>query len=489
MAFQRRSFRNVAVAISLLTFSSSDPAIGLVAPADCQVPAASLEESLSRSVAGFQVPGIAMAVVRDGKVDFISAVGTTRTGGKQRVDHHTLFPIGSNTKAFTATLIALLVDEGRLKWDDRVSMHLPWVRFSDSYVTENVTIRDLLAMRTGVASDLIWLGSDSDSAAVLSRLPAIKPSAGFRSRYVYSNINYLIAGRIAEKVTGKSWAELVQQRLFLPLGMADSSIGLQGLAAQNSVSSHALVHGKVYAIKHTDTSAVAPAGSINSSVADMAKWVQFQLTGKAADGTQLLSSTALAEMQIPQMLMDGFSSYGFAWQLFPTYRGTANKWATHDGSTLGAVSTVAYAPGKGLGVVVLGNRADTDMSQALMLQAMDGLLGATPKDHVAAAISERPKVVEPAALRTEAPPLEWAAYTGRFDDPVLGPLTAFVQNGRLVIKRGRWVGDAYVKEGHAFTIVWRDPLFAALGRDTATYEIEGDRPVALRVFGGRFIRH
>jgi CubicO group peptidase (beta-lactamase class C family) len=428
-------------------------------------------------------------VVHQDKVVLAATAGVATFGSARPIDADTVFPIGSTAKAFTATLLAMLVADGKLKWDDKVSQHLPEVRFSDPYRTEHATIRDLLSMRLGIASDILWLGTNSSKQDVLAKIPLIPESADFRTKWVYSNVSYLLAGEIIERKTGLTWAQALQQRIFKPLGMSNSFTTREALTRkQNSVSSHSLVEGKIHVVRHPDFRAIAPAGDINSSLSDMAKWVQFQLSGKAANGKQLLSAELLNEMQSPQTLMSGFSSYGMGWQVFPTYRGKASRWATHDGSTLGAVSSIGLLPKEKIGVVVLGNRFDTSFSQALMLQAIDPYAGVAPKDHVAEAIATRAPTKIEAALTRGKPPLPLSEYAGRFVDELLGPLQVSKEKTGLVVRRDRWVGDLFYKEGSSFTVIWRDPFLAQIGRTTLTYEVKGNVPARLQLLGGNFWR-
>jgi len=450
---------------------------------------APLAEALRNGLDRFQVPGAGMIIIRGDSILHADAAGVASATGTHPVDLHTVFPIGSNAKAFTAALVAMLVEEGKLGWDDPVVRHLPEIRLADRHLTENVTVRDLLAMRTGVANDLLWLGAEMTREEVLARLPLVQPLAAFRARWTYSNLDYLLAGAIVERLTGQSWETAVRKRIFVPLGMTRTSVGIPVPADDNAVSGHVRVDGVVQAIEHPDMTVMAPAGGINSTLADMAKWMRFQLTGRGADGRTLLSPRLLAEMHNPQILMEGFTSYGFAWQLRPTYRGQALSWSTHDGSTLAAAASNAVLPGEDAAIVVLLNLADVALSQALMLHAADALLGLEPRDHVSAAAADRPSSGPPPRLDEAAqPPLPLEAYRGSYTDAVLGALEVSVEGGRLRVRRGRWNGDLYPAEGQRFTVVWRDPYFAAMGRMTASFDVADGRVTAVRVLGGRFER-
>lgn len=260
------------------------------------------------------------------------------------------------------------------------------------------------------------------------------------------------------------------------------------LRSENSVASHVLFGGKVHVVAHPELKAVAPAGSINSTLADMGKWLQFQLTGRGPDGKQLLTPELLNEMISPQMIIAGSATYGMGWRMFPTYRGKAIRWATHDGSTLGALTRAALLPKDQIGVVVLANRADTDFIEAVTFQAIDAYAGVPPKDHVAEAVAARVPSKPEAKLTRGTPPLPLRQYTGRFNDELLGQLQVVSEKGGLVVRRERWVGDLFHKEGSSFAVVWRDPFLAQLGRATVTYEFEGSIPVRLKLLGGNFGR-
>jgi CubicO group peptidase (beta-lactamase class C family) len=450
----------------------------------------SVSAALQRAVEGFQVPGAGVVVVHQGKVVLTETAGSAEFGSRRPVDANTVFPIGSNAKAFTATLLAMLVAEGKIKWDDKVTQHLPAVRFSDPYRTEHATVRDLLGMRLGIASDVLWLGTNIEKKDVLARLPLISPSTGFRENFVYSNVSYLLAGEIIERHMGLSWDEAIKKRIFQPLGMTSSSTTREALMrAKNSVSSHVLHEGKVHVVAHPEFKAVAPSGSINSSLVDMGKWLQFLLSGKDADGKQLLAPELLNEMISPQIVMGGSATYGMGWRMYPTYRGKASRWATHDGSTLGALTRAAVFPKEQIGVVVLANRADLDFIEAVTFQAIDAYVaGVAPKDHVAEAVAARVVPKAEAALARGTPPLPLRQYIGSFSDQLLGPLQVVSEKGGLVVRRDRWVGDLFHKEGNNFTVVWRDPYLAHLGRNNLTFGLSGNAVQELKLFGGNFRR-
>jgi CubicO group peptidase (beta-lactamase class C family) len=449
-----------------------------------------IDERLRTASGAFEVPGAAVVVVKNGEESF-ETFGVRRLGAPGSIGRDTVFPIGSTTKAFTATLIGMLVDEGKLKWDDKVRQHLPDLRLYDPYVTENITVRDLLAMRSGIANELIWLGSGMSRADVVQRLPLITPSAGFRERYVYSNINYLLAGLLVERLTDRPWASVIEERIFKPLGMKRSSATGEALRDErNSVSSHVTFRGRRQAVAHTDVSSMNAAGAINSTAEDMARWVAFQLSGLAPDGSRLISAASLREMQRPQMIMSGSNAYGFGWDITSTYRGKATRLLNHVGSTLGAMSIVALVPSEKLGVVILANAQEDAAANALLLHVLDQHLATAPVDHVAAALAER-QVPKPSPVRASVPaPVPLATYAGVYEHPMMGSVTLKIERGNLMLRRGRWWGTLKHVGSDEFVVDWQEAFTGSFGGSPSLRFPDGQSgpPRRLTFWGYEFTR-
>lgn len=269
-------------------------AFGRVAPAR-QDPLEGLDQYITEAMRSWEVPGLAIAIVKDDRVLLAKGYGVRKLGDPAPVNEHTLFAIGSASKAFTAASIAMLVDEGKLKWDDPVTNYLPGFQLFDPYATRELTVRDLLCHRSGLErADLLWYGSAFGREEILRRIRYLKPSWSFRSRFGYQNIMFLAAGQIIPAITGKSWDDFVKERLFAPLGMSSSNTSVRDLArSDNSATPHAKIEGKVEPIAWRNIDNVAPAGSINSSAADMAQWIRLNLNWGKFNDKQLISSGAI----------------------------------------------------------------------------------------------------------------------------------------------------------------------------------------------------
>src|SRR5277367_5146035 len=247
-----------------------------------QAPPGDLDEYVARSMKTFEVPGMAIAIVKDGKVVLLKGYGVRKLGEATPVDENTLFGIGSNTKAFTAAALATLVDEGKISWDDPVYERLRGFEMYDPYVSHEMTIRDLLTHRSGMGlgeGDLLfWPHTTYTREDIIYRLRFMKPASSFRSRFAYDNLMYIAAGQIIPAVTGKPWEEYIREKILLPLGMNASNLSTNAFKAGDDYASpHSKVDGKLQSIPFQDIDNAAPAGAINSSVAEMSKWILLQL--------------------------------------------------------------------------------------------------------------------------------------------------------------------------------------------------------------------
>jgi len=246
------------------------------------VPPADLDAWVARSMQTFEVPGLSLAIVKNGKVVVAKGYGVRKLGDATPVDENTLFAIGSNTKAFTAACLAMLVDEGKIAWDDPVYQRLPAFRMYDPYVSHEMTIRDLLTHRSGMGlgeGDLLFLPHTTYTREdIIHQLRYMKPASSFRSRFAYDNLLYMTAGQIVPAVTGTSWDDFVRQRIFVPLGMSHSNVSITAFRPGDNVAyPHSKLDGKLQVIPFENLDNAGPAGSINFSAADMAKWVLLQL--------------------------------------------------------------------------------------------------------------------------------------------------------------------------------------------------------------------
>jgi len=431
-----------------------------VTPAQLQ----QLDATVERVREQFDVPGVAVAVVKDGKVILERGWGVRELGKPEPVRADTLFAIASNTKAFTATALNLLAEEGKLEMDDKVIEHLPSFRMSDPYVTGEMRIRDLLSHRSGLslgAGDLLfWPTTTYSNAEVVARLAKVPLKGGFRDRYAYDNILYAVAQQVIETVSGQSFDAFLQQRIFDKVGMAGTRYNADHLRPGDKA---AVGHAK---FDFTDLRPVPPltwsnaagAGGLYSSVHDMAKWMNVQLAeGRLADGTPLFSEKTqqqMWQMHIPQVVpkpsvpeleaaKPNFAGYAEGWSL-SDYRGQKLVW--HTGGWPGQVSRLTLVPGQELGVVVLTNAESGAAFNAITMSVLDAMLDAPAHDWVAAyaaAVAKSQDKADEGWAKHQAardarskPSLPLAGYAGTYSDAWYGDVFVEQKAGKLRLRFG-----------------------------------------------------
>jgi CubicO group peptidase (beta-lactamase class C family) len=433
----------------------------------------------------FEVPGIAVAVVKDGKVLLAKGYGVRKVGDPAPVDENTLFGIASNSKAFTAACLAMLVDEGKLKWDDPVINYYPEFQMYDPYVTREMTVRDLLTHRSGLglgAGDLLYFPhSTYTSEEILKKLRYIKPNKSFRSGYDYDNILYLAAGQVIKNATGKSWSEVVKERIFAPLGMTASNTSTNQFRPTDNVAyPHSKVEGKLRPVAFSDLDNNAPAGAINSSVAEMSKWVIAQLNNGAIDGAHRLfserQSREMWQAVTPIRVNDppkpiaatkpNFFAYGLGWFL-SDYRGKRLVW--HTGGLSGMVSRVTLVPEEHLGIIVLTNQETGAAFNSITYRLLDYFLNAPPTDWIAA-YGEVLKIqrgnaenvlqkLQAARNANSKPSLPLEKYAGTYRDAWYGDVNLKMENGKLVMSFSHspaLTGELEHYQYDTFIARWRD---------------------------------
>lgn len=427
-----------------------------------QSPLQGFDDYVNRALSVWEVPGVAIAIVKDDRIVLAKGYGVRKLGDPAPVNERTLFAIGSSSKAFTAAALALLVDEGKIKWDDPVVKHLPGFQLYDPYVTRELTVRDLLCHRSGLErGDALWYGTSYDRAEILRRVRYLKPSWSFRSTYGYQNIMFLAAGQIIPAVTGLSWDDFVKQRLFTPLGMSSSVTSTLPLRnADNVASPHAKLDDKVVPIPWRNLDNVGPAGSINSSAIEMAEWVRLHLKEGKHNDRQLISSRAMQEMHAAQMAMrlekwlespspvnhmmvpgTHLISYGLGWFL-QDYRG--RKVIHHGGSIDGMRAMVGMIPEERLGVVVLTNLHNSSLIVPLVFKVFDSYLGAQPRDWSAEILAgvrsleekgrAAQKKIEEAQVKGTSPTLALEKYAGVYQNEMYGEAKVSLDNNRLSLQ-------------------------------------------------------
>jgi len=455
-------------------------------PAVRPAPPPDLDAWVGRAMRTFDVPGIALAIVKDDAVVLAKGYGVRKLGDATPVDARTLFGIASNTKAFTATALGLLVEAGKIAWDAPVVRYLPAFALSDPYVTRELTVRDLLVHRSGLglgAGDLLWWPpSTYNRKEIAQRLRFIPLATSFRSAYAYDNVLYLVAGELIEAITGQSWEEFVTSRILTRVGMSGSNVRHSAAAANGNIAApHAVIDGRVRPIAPFDSDNTNPAGGINSSADDMAKWLRVQLSGgRLADGGRLFSAATARELtsivtplrvadpppELPPLKND-FRGYALGFDI-RDYRG--RKAVMHTGGLPGYVSRVIMIPDASLGVAVLTNQESTDAFDAIAFHVVDHYLDAEPAfdwiDGYAkwSARRDRESAAEDrgaAASRVAAskPSLPLAQYAGTYRDQWYGDIVIAHANGKLTMTFShtpQLAGELEPYQHDTFIARWRD---------------------------------
>ncbi len=459
-------------------------------------PPADLDAFVAQSMKMFGPPGMTVAIIENGKVVLTKGYGVRSIDNRAPVDEHTAFPIGSETKAFTATALAILVDSGKLKWSDRVVDRLPGFQMYDPYATAHMTVRDLLTHRSGLGlgeGDLLIVPSTTRSRAdIVHALRFLKPATGFRESFAYDNILYIVAGTLVEAVSGETWEGFIQKHIFLPVGMKDAMTAYD-LHAKNGIALHARTDGPIRGLgaQHIllhglEGGASAPAGAINASAVDMALWMQVQLAhGKLPNGNRLYSEAQAAELWKPEVVVaaDAFSVALAA--ITPKFQDYALGWfvedyhghtiVQHTGAVLGAVAALYLIPEKNVGVAVMINSEDGAARRAVAFRVVDHYLGlprqnwnATLKKIVDAMVAggEKAMKAQPEQIRpNNKMPVALEALTGVYRDPWYGTATISTREGGKLWMRfdrtPRMEGPLIHVADDTFKVAWTDKTIEA----------------------------
>ena len=491
------TMNRIAAAIVLAFSIAGAGAQAAAAPAAAIAQARSydLDADVTRTMKLFDVPGIAIAIVKDGKVIAARGFGVRKLGDPTPVDGKTLFEVASNSKAFTAVALAMLVDEGKLAWDDPVTKHLPDFQMYDAYVTKEMTIRDLLVHRSGLglgAGDLLWWPTTSFSTdEIIHKLRYIKPATSFRNSYAYDNLLYIVAGKIIALKSGKSWGETVRERILNPVGMSTTTISLAENAGNANVSgAHSKINGKIELVKQVPAHNAVGAVGINTSAEDIAKWMNVLLaegvTGKDAQGkdVRLFSAAQSREIFTPHTPMKisepkptlaatkpNFFSYGLGFQL-RDYKG--RKLAMHGGALQGFYSRVVMVPEAKLGIAILTNAESSGAMTSLQYRLLDHYLDAAPSDWIKliADVEEEATAKDLAAQKKagasraakSAPSLPLAAYDGDYQDPWYGVVSIKQVGNKHVMSFTRTpdlTGELEHFQHDSFIVRWKERNFNA----------------------------
>ena len=416
----------------------------------------SLDKFIDSAMHQWKVPGLAIGIVRGSSAVYVKGFGVRDIKSGEPVTPDTLFDIGSCTKAFTAASVGILVDRGKMHWDDHVNEYVPFFHLRDPMADENVTMRDLLTHRTGMGgTDLLWYGSPFSLEQIIRRIRYIKPTAGFRARFQYQNVMYATAGYAVGQASGGTWENFVRQNIFEPLGM--SGADFSATDAQKAAD-HATPHldqpdGSVKTIPWRNLDNIAPAGSINAGVRDMTKWIALQLNDGAVNGKRLISETSMKEMHTPQIVVPAGGefrlffpesmqlSYGMGW-FIEDYRG--HQVILHPGDIDGFASVVVLIPEVQAGFVILANLDHTPVREGLAFHLIDQFLGLPAEDWIGhfadvakgfAAAEKREAAAEQEKQHANThPSRELAAYAGTYRNHAYGDAVVSLEGDHLAFQ-------------------------------------------------------
>ncbi len=403
----------------------------------------------------WEVPGYAIAIVKDGKVVYAKGYGVLEAGKKQIVDENTLFAIASNTKAFISASLAHLVWEGKITWNDKVVSFLPYFALYDSYTTSQATLKDILSHRTGLGTfsgDVIWYKSNYSAEEVIKHVKYVPQAYSFRAGYGYSNLMFITAGEVIKSITGMPWDKFVQRHILTPLQMDRTVTSVKNLDKMgNFASPHKTIDGKITPIPWVNWDNMGAAGGIISSVSDMSKWMILQMNNGINHGDTIFSPQAQVAMWTPQnsfevslasqknMPTKHFSAYGLGWGIWD-YQG--RKVVSHSGGYDGMYSRVTMIPEEQVGVVVLTN-AMTGITTPVTMRVIDELLNIGQRDWSKEALPKAKKYAEYKKNRVEKiknahvlntqPLVDETEFLGTYFDPFFGQVKIESSNNKLRI--------------------------------------------------------
>ena len=455
---------------------------------------AAFDAYVTQGVKDWEIPGLAIAIVKGDSVLFAKGYGVRRLGAAEKVDEHTLFAIGSTTKAMTAASLGMLVDEGKAAWHEPVKTYLPSLQLYDPVMTRELTVRDLLTHHTGIpGTDLLWAGNDFSTEEIVRRMRFVKPFASFRSAYSYMNVQYAMAGEVLRAAGGIPWATFVQQRIFTPLGMRETVPTLANTRDQQNVATpHLRIRDTIRVIENRTVDPVAPAGAVWSSVSDMAKWMRFVLDSGRVGGRRLISEATFHQWLTPQVIIPReafypttrltrphYTAYGLGWFL-QDYNGQSV--AMHTGSIDGMVAILGLIPDQKVGVYVLANLDHAELRHALMWRVFDLFTTGPGRDwsrdlkamYDSLAMQGRAaqREVEQGRIAGTKPSLALAQYAGTYADSLLGDAVVTYDKGVLRVRIGKGF-DGRLDHWHydTFRAVWNDertsPTFLTFNVDAA----------------------
>jgi CubicO group peptidase (beta-lactamase class C family) len=469
----------------------------------------SLDIYMNRALTNWRIPGVAVCVVKDGKVVVMKTYGVKELGLPGKIDENTLFMIGSNTKAFTATALAMLQDKKLLSLDDKVTKYIPEFKLDNKAAGEQAIIKDLLSHRLGFQTfqgDFTFYNTNLSRREVIEKMAHIKAIYPFRTNWGYTNSAFLTAGEIIPKVTGKPWEVYLKENIFAPLGMTNTlALTADMPKSLNRTAAHTLADGRLVAIPYCQIDALAPAGAISSSISDMSKWVMALLDNGKVGSRQVIPTAAIQTTRQPLDVVKSirhlngetnYELYGMGWFL-QDYAG--HRLVMHDGGVNGYVSSVTLVPQDKLGIIILTNTDQNSLYEALRWEIMDAYFKQPYRNYSEAYLTffknqqANDQVVDKKLRDSVAMKLPTAmplsTYTGKYFNELYGNMTITIGGDldQLQLRfehHPKMFATAQPLGGNRFYVVFSDP---ELGKAVFPFTFANGKLSGVRVKVADFI--
>ncbi|MBK0380255.1 serine hydrolase [Mucilaginibacter segetis] len=470
----------------------------------------SLDNYINRALTNWRIPGAAVCIVKDNKVVMMKGYGIKELGIQNKVDENTLFMIGSNTKAFTATALAMLQAEGKLSLDDKVTKYLPEFKLDNKLAGEQAIIRDLLCHRLGFQTfqgDFTFYNTDLTRQQIIEKMAKVKAVYPFRTKWGYTNSAFLTAGQIIPKVTDQTWEQYLKLHIFAPLGMGNTlALTADMPKSINRTVPHTLVNGRLTAIPYCNIDGLAPAGSISSSVNDMSKWVLALLNNGKVGTRQVIPAEAISATREPQDIVGSvghlngetnYELYGLGWFL-QDYSG--HRLVMHDGGVNGYVSSVTLVPKEHLGIIILTNTDQNALYEALRWEILDAYFKLKYRNYSDTYLSyfkanannemQADKKLRDTVASNPQPALPSGMYTGKYINDLYGNLTITQgEQNDLEIRfehHPRMFAKLQPLGGNRFYVTFSDPVY---GKAVFPFTVQNGKVTGVRVKVADFVEY
>lgn len=470
----------------------------------------SLDSYIERGMQQWQIPGLAIAIVKDGKVVLQKGYGVKNINKKDKVDENTLFIIASNSKLFTGTALANLDNQNKLSLNDKVTKYIPWFKMYDSITTQQATVRDMLSHRLGTKTfqgDFTFWDSNLAKDSIVYKMRYLKPTGLFRQDYGYCNSGFLVAGQILQKVTGQSWENYVAQNILLPLGMSNTYMNTEGMAKRTNVASpHNNAFSNLTVIPYDNVDNLGPATSMVSNAKDLTHWLMFQLDSGRYNGRQILPWEVLRTTRDANITISNrknnyypshYRTYGLG--VFSTdYNGKQVFW--HTGGAFGNVTNVCFVPEEKLGITILTNNDNQSFFEALRYQILDAYLNVSYTDRskfMYGFFAQNKKQTDDGLLKMRErvakknmPPAKLEDYTGDYYNTVYGKITvAKTDKEGLTIRfqhHPQLMAYCDYMDGDEFRITYNN---IAYGIFAAKFVMQNQKPVGVTIKASDFVEN